>query len=320
MQTKPLKKKINIISLGCSKNLVDSEVLMGQLKANRLELAFEEKGTNADIVVINTCGFINDAKQESIDTILQYVNAKENGLIENVYVMGCLSERYKDELNKEIPDIDKYFGVNDIKQIVSELGGRYKKELIRERELTTPGHYAYLKIAEGCNRKCTFCAIPLIRGKHISRSEEEIIDEAKRLVNKGVKEIILISQDLTYYGIDLYKKNNLARLLNSLSEIGGLEWIRLHYTYPAGFPEEVLYLMNEKPNICNYIDIPVQHINNRILGLMKRGHSKAETMRLVSPVRHKRNIKNLYGLLRILNLIVWGFLLIRRRKEQKLLN
>ncbi len=264
---------------------MDSEVLMGQLKANRLELAFEEKGTNADIVVINTCGFINDAKQESIDTILQYVNAKENGLIENVYVMGCLSERYKDELNKEIPDIDKYFGVNDIKQIVSELGGRYKKELIRERELTTPGHYAYLKIAEGCNRKCTFCAIPLIRGKHISRSEEEIIDEAKRLVNKGVKEIILISQDLTYYGIDLYKKNNLARLLNSLSEIGGLEWIRLHYTYPAGFPEEVLYLMNEKPNICNYIDIPVQHINNRILGLMKRGHSKAETMRLLEKIR-----------------------------------
>ncbi len=264
---------------------MDSEVLMGQLKANRLEFAFEEKGTNADIVVINTCGFINDAKQESIDTILQYVNAKEKGLIENVYVMGCLSERYKDELNKEIPDIDKYFGVNDIKQIISELGGRYKKEFIRERELTTPGHYAYLKIAEGCNRKCTFCAIPLIRGKHISRPEEEIIDEAKRLVNKGVKEIILISQDLTYYGIDLYKKNNLASLLISLSEIGGLEWIRLHYTYPAGFPEEVLYLMNEKPNICNYIDIPVQHINNRILGLMQRGHSKAETMRLLEKIR-----------------------------------
>ena len=199
--------------------------------------------------------------------------------------MGCLSERYKDELNKEIPDIDKYFGVNDIKQIVSELGGRYKKELIRERKLTTPGHYAYLKIAEGCNRRCTFCAIPLIRGKHISRPEEEIIDEAKRLVNKGVKEIILISQDLTYYGIDLYKKNNLASLLNSLSEIVGLEWIRLHYTYPAGFPEEVLHLMNEKSNICNYIDIPVQHINNRILQMMQRGHSKVETMRLLESIR-----------------------------------
>ncbi len=264
---------------------MDSEVLMGQLKANGLEFAFEEKGTNADVVVINTCGFINDAKQESIDTILQYVNVKKKGLIENVYVMGCLSERYKDELSKEIPDVDKYFGVNNIKQIVSELGGKYKKELISERKLTTPSHYAYLKIAEGCNRKCSFCAIPLIRGKHISRPVEEIIDEAKRLVNKGVKEIILISQDLTYYGIDLYKKNNLARLLNSLSEIVGLEWIRLHYTYPAGFPEEVLHLMNEKPNICNYIDIPVQHINNRILGLMQRGHSKSETIRLLENIR-----------------------------------
>ncbi|MCD4684128.1 MAG: 30S ribosomal protein S12 methylthiotransferase RimO [Bacteroidales bacterium] len=285
MQTKSSKKKINVISLGCSKNLVDSEVLMGQLKANDISVTFEEEGTNADVVVINTCGFINDAKQESIDTILQYIDAKESGKLENVYVMGCLSERYIEELKKEIPAVDKYFGVNDIKQVISELGGNYKTELIGERKLTTPSHFAYLKISEGCNRRCTFCAIPTIRGKHVSRPEEEIITEARRLVAKGVKEIILIAQDLTFYGIDLYRKNKFAVLLKSLSDIRGLEWIRLHYTYPAGFPEEVLALINEKSNICNYIDMPVQHINNRILSLMQRGHTKEETLKLLSKIR-----------------------------------
>ena len=264
---------------------MDSEVLMGQLQANGFNVSFEQAGTDAKTVVINTCGFINDAKQESIETILQYINAKQEGLIENVYVMGCLSERYIKELKKEIPDVDKYFGVNNLEDIVSEVGGKYKTELIGERKLTTPSHYAYLKISEGCDRRCSFCAIPLIRGKHVSRPEEQIIEEAKKLVAKGVKEIILIAQDLTYYGIDIYKRQRLFDLLNSLSEIGGLEWIRLHYTYPAGFPEDILQIIKDKPNICNYIDIPVQHINDRILSLMHRGHSKDETIKLLDKIR-----------------------------------
>ena len=287
MRTRPLKKKINVVSLGCSKNLVDSEVLMGQLKANDIEVSFEENGEDSDVVVINTCGFINDAKQESIDTILQYVNAKQNGSIEHVYVMGCLSERYKKDLESEIPDVDKYFGVNDINQIVNQLGGDYKKELLGERKLTTPRHYAYLKIAEGCNRRCTFCAIPGIRGKHISRPVDEIISEAELLVRRGVKEIILISQDLTYYGIDLYKKNRLAELIQKISDINGLEWLRLHYTYPAGFPDEIIDVIASRPNICNYIDMPVQHINNRILQLMQRGHSKEQTIDLLMKIREQ---------------------------------
>jgi len=258
---------------------------MGQLKANDIEVSFEENGEDSDVVVINTCGFINDAKQESIDTILQYVSAKQNGSIDQVYVMGCLSERYKKDLESEIPDVDKYFGVNDINQIVNQLGGDYKKELLGERKLTTPRHYAYLKIAEGCNRRCTFCAIPGIRGKHVSRSIDDIISEAELLVRKGIKEIILISQDLTYYGIDLYKKNRLAELIQKISEINGLEWLRLHYTYPAGFPDEIIDVIASRPNICNYIDMPVQHINNRILQLMQRGHSKEQTIDLLMKIR-----------------------------------
>jgi len=284
VRTKTSKKKINIVSLGCSKNLVDSEVLMGQLKANNFHVNFESNET-ADVVVINTCGFINDAKEESIDTILQYINAKEKGLIEQVYVMGCLSERYIKELEIEIPDVDKYFGVNDINKVVTQLGGDYKKELIGERLLTTPKQYAYLKISEGCDRRCTFCAIPSIRGKHKSKPKEELISETKRLVAKGVKEIILIAQDLTYYGIDLYGKNEFANLLESIAGIKGIEWIRLHYAYPAGFPIEILDVIKKRSNICNYIDMPIQHINNRILSLMQRGHTKEGTINLLDKIR-----------------------------------
>ncbi|MCF8379177.1 MAG: 30S ribosomal protein S12 methylthiotransferase RimO [Bacteroidales bacterium] len=285
MKTQNTKKRINLVSLGCSKNLVDSEVLMSQLKANNFNINFEKDALGSDAVIINTCGFINDAKQESIDTILQHIEAKERGDIGQVYVMGCLSERYINDLKTEIPDVDKYFGVNDIQQIVKELGGDYKKDLIGERSITTPSHYAYLKISEGCDRRCTFCAIPSIRGKHVSKPVEEIIVEAKRLVAKGVKEVMLIAQDLTYYGIDLYKKNTFASMLNSLAGIKGLEWIRLHYAYPAGFPEDLLPLMQARENICNYIDIPVQHINNRILSLMQRGHTKEGTIDLLKKIR-----------------------------------
>jgi len=284
VRTKSSKKKINIVSLGCSKNLVDSEVLMGQLKANDFKVNFESD-EEADVVVINTCGFINDAKEESIDIILQYINAKEQGLIDNVYVMGCLSERYIKELETEIPDVDKYFGVNDINKVVTQLGGDYKKELIGERQLTTPKQYAYLKISEGCDRRCTFCAIPSIRGKHKSKPKEEIISETRRLVAKGVKEVILIAQDLTYYGYDLYGKNEFANLLQSIAGIKGIEWIRLHYAYPAGFPVEVLDVIKERSNICNYIDMPIQHINNRILSLMQRGHTKEGTTKLLDKIR-----------------------------------
>jgi len=285
LQTKKKPTKVNLISLGCSKNLVDSEELMGQLQANNFDIRFEEDAESSDAVVINTCGFINDAKEESIDTILQYINAKEQGRIDKVYVMGCLSQRYIKDLQKEIPDVDKYFGVNSIQEIVSELGGDYKKELLGERKVTTPKHYAYLKISEGCDRRCTFCAIPSIRGKHVSKPEEQIISEARRLVAKGVKEVMLIAQDLTYYGIDLYKKNTFAKLLESLSGIHGLEWIRLHYTYPASFPEEIIPLIKSKSNICNYIDMPIQHINNRILSLMQRGHTTEGTIALLKKIR-----------------------------------
>lgn len=286
MQTKNSKKKINIVSLGCSKNLVDSEVLMGQLQANDFDIHHNEQGLNkSDAVVINTCGFINDAKEESIDTILEFIRAKEEGRIENVYVMGCLSERYIDELKAEIPDVDKYFGVNDIKEIVTELGGDYKHELIGERRVTTPTHFAYLKISEGCDRRCTFCAIPSIRGKHVSKPEGELITEARRLAIKGVKEMMLIAQDLTYYGIDLYRENRFAHLLESLAGLKAIEWIRLHYTYPAGFPMEIIPLIKQYDNICNYIDMPVQHINNRILSLMQRGHTQEGTTQLLEKIR-----------------------------------
>lgn len=274
------------MSLGCSKNLVDSEVLMAQLTANDFQVSFE-KDADADIVVINTCGFIKDAKQESIDTILQHVRAKERGQVKKLYVMGCLAERYMKDLKKEIPDVDQYFGVNSLKEIISSIGGNYKADLIGERQLTTPSHYAYLKISEGCNRNCTFCAIPMMRGKHISKPVDEIIKEANNLAAKGVKELILIAQDLTYYGIDLYKKNQFAYLLENLSEVKGIEWIRLHYAYPAGFPEDAIKVIRQKSNICKYIDMPVQHINNRILALMQRGHSREQTIQLLQKIRQE---------------------------------
>ncbi len=259
---------------------------MGQLNSNNIEVTFEKDDSKADVVVINTCGFIHDAKQESIDTILDFVEAKKNGLIEKVYVMGCLSERYKKDLQNEIEDVDSYFGVNDISKIVAELGGQYRKELVGERVLTTPSHFAYLKIAEGCDRRCSFCAIPFIRGKHISRPVDEIVTEAQKLVDRGVKEIILISQDLSYYGLDLYKKNMLAELIGRLSSIQGLEWLRLHYLYPYAFPMEVLDIMKERENICNYVDMPVQHISDKILKSMKRGHNQTDTYRLIEKVKN----------------------------------
>jgi len=285
LQTKQPNKKINIVSLGCSKNLVDSEVLMGQLQSDNIDIHHNESSDDFDAVVINTCGFINDAKQESIETILEHVRAKEEGRIGHVYVMGCLSERYVNELKQEIPDVDKYFGVNNLKEVVDELGGHYKFDLIGERKITTPSHFAYLKISEGCDRRCTFCAIPSIRGKHISKPEGEIITEAGRLAARGVKELILIAQDLTYYGIDLYGENRFSGLLSSLARLKAIEWIRLHYTYPAGFPKEILPLIKDHSNICNYIDLPIQHINNRILALMQRGHTGEGTIGLLEKIR-----------------------------------
>ncbi len=285
MKTKT-KKKLNVVTLGCSKNIVDSEALMSQLKSS-FDVTHESTKDDADIVIINTCGFINDAKQESIDTILSYANAKKEGKIKKVYVMGCLSQRYKEELSKEIPEVDGYFGVNDFAPILNELGIDYKKELLGERLLTTPKHYAYLKIAEGCNRKCSFCAIPLIRGNNISRTIESLIEEAEWLVSNGTKEIILIAQDLTYYGMDIYKKRKLAELLEKLAVIKGLEWIRLHYAYPAAFPMNVIDVMKEHPNICKYLDIPLQHISDDILKSMKRNITGAQTKELIRKIRAK---------------------------------
>ncbi len=286
MQTKPIHKKINIVSLGCSKNLVDSEVLMGQLSSNKIDFQFE-KDKSANVVVINTCGFINDAKQESIDTILHYVNEKKKGAIEEVYVMGCLSERYKKDIQKEISDVDEFFGVNDMKQIVERLGGKYRKNLLGQRNITTPSHYAYLKIAEGCNRKCSFCAIPIIRGKHLSRPIDDIIEEAKILIDSGVKEIMLISQDLAYYGLDSNQKKMLPDLAAKLASLPGMEWLRLHYLYPDSLHGELMEVMNDHQNICNYIDMPVQHINDRILTSMKRGHRRNETYKILESIKTK---------------------------------
>lgn len=283
------KQRINIITLGCSKNVVDSEQLSKQLMYNDFVVT-HDSNEQAEIVVINTCGFINDAKQESIDTILRYVDAKAEGLVQKVFVMGCLSERYKDQLEAEIQGIDAFYGVTDLPKIIEDLGAKYKKELLGERNLSTPKHYAYLKISEGCDRKCSFCAIPLIRGKHISKSIEEIVREAKILAAAGVKELILIAQDLNYYGIDLYGEARLKELLESLSEISELDWIRLHYTYPINFSEDLLKLINEKPNICNYIDIPLQHISEPILKSMKRGSSEVKTRALIDNI--KRIIPN----------------------------
>ncbi|MBS9766314.1 MAG: 30S ribosomal protein S12 methylthiotransferase RimO [Flavobacteriaceae bacterium] len=286
MRTKTKKKqRINVVTLGCSKNVYDSEVLMGQLKANDKEVSHEDNSQDADVVVINTCGFIQDAKEESVNTILHYIQEKEEGKVEKVYVMGCLSERYKPDLQKEIPDVDEYFGTHDLPNLLSVLEADYKHELVGERLTTTPLHYAYLKIAEGCNRPCSFCAIPLMRGRHISKSIEDLVIEAQKLVKRGIKELMLIAQDLTYYGLDIYKKRALADLLRELVKIEGLEWIRLHYAFPTSFPVEVLEVMKENPKICNYIDIPLQHINDAILKSMKRGTSHQKTTDLIHKFR-----------------------------------
>ena len=281
-----MKKKINIITLGCSKNLVDSEVLMGQLKANNVSVT-HQSDEKANIIIINTCGFIEDAKQESIDTIFQFVEAKKNGIIEKVFVMGCLSERYKSTLKNEIPEVDGFFGVNELPEIIDAIGAKYNKGQIENRIITTPSHYAYLKISEGCDRKCSFCAIPLIRGKHISKPIEVIVSEAKSLVSKGVKELILIAQDLTYYGVDIYKKQKLAQLIIELEKIQGVEWIRLHYTYPASFPDDVLDVISKSTKVCSYIDIPLQHISDNILKSMKRGITADGTRKLIDKIRRK---------------------------------
>ena len=278
-------KKINVITLGCSKNTVDSEHLMAQLAAAGYQLSFDSDRTDAKVVVINTCGFIGDAKQESIETILDAVAAKEAGLIEKLFVIGCLSERYADELRAEIPEVDEYFGVKDWADIVTALGAEYKAENETERVLTTPAHYAYLKISEGCNWLCGYCAIPLIRGKHESVPMEQILDEARKLAERGVKEIMVNAQDTTYYGIDLYGRRRLADLLTELCRIEGIEWIRLHYAYPAAFPEDVIEVMAREPKICKYLDIPFQHISDNMLSAMKRRHTKAEAMELIKRLR-----------------------------------
>jgi ribosomal protein S12 methylthiotransferase len=283
MRTKSLKKnKINVITLGCSKNTYDSEVLMGQLKASGKDVVHEQEG---NIVVINTCGFINNAKEESINTILEYVDKKENGIVDKVFVTGCLSERYRPDLEKEIPNVDQYFGTTDLPLLLKALGADYKHELLGERLTTTPKNYAYLKIAEGCDRPCSFCAIPIMRGKHVSQTIEKLVKEAESLAKNGVKELILIAQDLTYYGLDLYKKRNLAELLENLVKVDGIEWIRLHYAFPTGFPMDVLELMKREPKICNYIDIPLQHISDNILKSMRRGTTKEKTTKLLKDFR-----------------------------------
>lgn len=283
MRTKTLKKnKINVVTLGCSKNVYDSEVLMGQLKASGKEVAHEQEG---NIVVINTCGFINNAKEESINTILEFVDKKEQGLVDKVFVTGCLSERYKNDLEVEIPDVDSYFGTTDLPLLLKALGADYKHELLGERLTTTPKHYAYLKIAEGCDRPCSFCAIPLMRGKHVSQPIEKLVTEAENLAKQGVKELILIAQDLTYYGLDIYKKRNLAELLENLVKIEEIEWIRLHYAFPTGFPMDVLDVMNREPKICKYLDIPLQHIADDVLKSMKRGTTYAKTTQLIHDFR-----------------------------------
>jgi len=288
VKTKTLKRnKINVITLGCSKNLVDSEVLMGQLKANNFDVDHKDEITDHNILIVNTCGFIENAKQQSIETILSCVAAKQKGHVEKVYVTGCLSERYKDDLQKEITDVDAWFGTRDLPRLLKTLKADYKQELIGERLLTTPIHYAYLKISEGCDRPCSFCAIPIMRGKHVSVPIEKIIEQAKQLARNGTKEVILIAQDLTYYGLDIYKKRNLAQLLEKLSDVEGIEWIRLHYAYPSGFPLEVLDVMKEKKNICKYLDIPLQHISDNMLKSMRRGITKEKTIELVNEIRQR---------------------------------
>jgi len=280
-------KKINIVTLGCSKNVVDSEKLLKQISAGGFEIAYDSSDTSAGTVIVNTCGFINDAKEESIDTILKYVKEQKSGKIDNLYVMGCLSERYMDALQHEIPEVKKYFGVNNLTDILNELGVRQNNDLLSERTLTGPGHYAYLKIAEGCDRTCAFCAIPGIRGPYISRPVEELFHEASLLADKGVKEIILIAQDLSYYGLDLYRKQSLPLLVKELLKIEKLEWIRLHYLYPANFPAELIPVIRDNPRVCKYIDIPVQHITDKMLALMNRSHNRKETEDILYRLRNE---------------------------------
>jgi ribosomal protein S12 methylthiotransferase len=281
------KTKVNIVTLGCSKNLVDSEVLLTQLRGNGIDAVHESAQDDANVVVINTCGFIDNAKQESVDTILRYVDAKEVGIVDKVYVTGCLSQRYKDDLEKEIPEVDAWFGTRDLSRLLKVFKADYKHELVGERILTSPSHYAYLKISEGCDRPCSFCAIPLMRGKHISRPMEELVLEAKNLAKAGTKELLLIAQDSTYYGLDLYKKRNLADLLKHLSDVEGIEWIRLHYAFPTGFPMDALDVMAERPNICKYLDIPLQHGSTNMLKIMRRGTTREKTEELLQTIREK---------------------------------
>jgi ribosomal protein S12 methylthiotransferase len=286
LKTKSVKKdKVNIVTLGCSKNLVDSEVLLTQLKGNEIDATHEASKDDANIIVVNTCGFIDQAKQESIDTILRYADERAAGNIDKLYVTGCLSQRYKDDLESEIPDVDAFFGTMELPLLLKKFNADYKHELLGERITTTAQHYAYLKIAEGCDRPCSFCAIPLMRGKHVSRPMEELVTEATNLVKNGTKELLLIAQDSTYYGLDIYKKRNLAELMSRLSDVEGLDWIRLHYAFPAGFPNDVLKVMAERDNICNYLDIPLQHGSTKMLQLMRRGITREKTEQLLSDIR-----------------------------------
>lgn len=288
MKTKGLKKdKVNIVTLGCSKNLVDSEVMLTQLRGNGIKTTHESKKDNANIVIVNTCGFIDNAKQESIDTILRYADAKDDGEIDKLYVTGCLSQRYKDDLETEIPQVDAFFGTMELPALLKKFKADYKHELVGERIITTSNHYAYLKISEGCDRPCSFCAIPLMRGGHKSRPIEELVIEAKNLARNGTKELLLIAQDSTYYGLDIYKKRNLAELLERLSDVEGIEWIRLHYAFPTGFPMDALKVMAERDNICSYIDIPLQHGSTKMLKLMRRGTTREKTEALIEEIRAK---------------------------------
>jgi ribosomal protein S12 methylthiotransferase len=288
MKTKTLKRdKVNIITLGCSKNMVDSEVLSGQLLANDIDTVHENAKKDHNIVIINTCGFIEKAKEESINTILDQVELKKKGKLDKVYVTGCLSERYKNNLEEEIPEVDAYFGTMELQGMLKQFNADYKTDLMGERLLYTPKHYAYMKISEGCNRTCSFCAIPLMRGQHVSRTIESLVDEAKRLVDRGVKEVMLIAQELTYYGLDIYKKRELPKLLHALADVKGLEWIRLHYAYPSKFPLEIIDAIKERENICNYIDMPLQHAANNMLKAMKRQITREEMEDLVGAIRNK---------------------------------
>lgn len=284
MQTKA-KEKINIITLGCAKNLVDSEVLMTQLKGNKKDVFHQREDINPDVVIINTCGFIDKAKQESIDTILKHAKEKEEGIIKKLYVTGCLSERYREDLMSDIPEVDGFYGTRDLPELLKNFQAQYRNELLGERIITTDSHYAYLKISEGCDRPCSFCAIPLMRGRHISKPMEQIVLEAENLVRNGVREIMLIAQDSTYYGIDIYKKRTMSELLKKLSDVEGLDWIRVHYAYPSGFPMDIIEVMSERDNICNYLDIPLQHGSTRMLKIMRRGITREKTDKLITDIR-----------------------------------